>query len=650
MSKTFSEIQNLPLCDIVMEGGITSGVIYPHAVVELSEKYRFKNIGGTSVGAIAAAATAAAELGRLRDPLKNPGFVRLAKLTEELSKKVDSNENTTRLLNLFQPQEKTRPLYLILISALNHKTAGRMLLGCILGVLRAFPLRILLTITIFFATVIYSEPQNIFIWITALISSLSVAALIATASVWKVIKGPLVNNGYGICKGYHEGADNEIANGDTNEPLTLWLSRLLNECASKEINGTPLIFEELWNDTGDSKLKPPQWLQDAGLSSWEYINLQMVTTNITHSRPYCFPLKNDVDDEKLYFSEKDLRELFPSNVVKHMIEKSPHSQKRLIEKFPGYQIEEVYYKLPPSGKLPVVFATRLSLSFPFLLSAIPLYAWDHENPIQSKQELKKCWFSDGGISSNFPIHLFDAPLPLWPTFGIKLENEQTQRPIQDNLSNNLLATDNDKNRFFFPSSNEKGRGDNWLRFDDEVNNKNKLFGFLIGLFETAKNWRDHTLTRSPAVRDRVVRIYLKKSEGGLNLNMKKEIIEDLSNCGKKAAEMLIERFLPNSIDHMNFNNHRWVRLRKLAYVIDKDFSALKAAISAKSPDLISWSDLIDSNFLDEDRYQISQDQKKKLHDLLIKLEELSEIASSLPSMQDENAPKRATTLRIVPDI
>jgi len=36
-------------CDLVMKGGITSGVVYPTAAVKLSSEYRFKNIGGTSV-------------------------------------------------------------------------------------------------------------------------------------------------------------------------------------------------------------------------------------------------------------------------------------------------------------------------------------------------------------------------------------------------------------------------------------------------------------------------------------------------------------------------------------------------------------------------------------------------------------------------
>ena len=47
-------------CDIVMKGGITSGVIYPRAVAELAKTYRLSQVGGASAGAIAAAAAAAA--------------------------------------------------------------------------------------------------------------------------------------------------------------------------------------------------------------------------------------------------------------------------------------------------------------------------------------------------------------------------------------------------------------------------------------------------------------------------------------------------------------------------------------------------------------------------------------------------------------
>ena len=55
-------------CDIVMKGGITSGVVYPHAICELARTYRFVDVGGTSAGAIAAAAAAAASASSLPSP------------------------------------------------------------------------------------------------------------------------------------------------------------------------------------------------------------------------------------------------------------------------------------------------------------------------------------------------------------------------------------------------------------------------------------------------------------------------------------------------------------------------------------------------------------------------------------------------------
>ena len=58
-------------CDIVMKGGITSGVVYPLAVCELATTYRLRSVGGASAGAIAAAAAVAAEMGR-RSVLPRP--------------------------------------------------------------------------------------------------------------------------------------------------------------------------------------------------------------------------------------------------------------------------------------------------------------------------------------------------------------------------------------------------------------------------------------------------------------------------------------------------------------------------------------------------------------------------------------------------
>lgn len=47
-------------CDLVLKGGVTSGVVYPYAILELARRYRFRSVGGTSAGGIAAAFAAAA--------------------------------------------------------------------------------------------------------------------------------------------------------------------------------------------------------------------------------------------------------------------------------------------------------------------------------------------------------------------------------------------------------------------------------------------------------------------------------------------------------------------------------------------------------------------------------------------------------------
>jgi hypothetical protein len=56
------------VCDVIMKGGITSGVVYPLALTELARQFPLSRVGGTSAGAIAAAAAAEYGSGALRMP------------------------------------------------------------------------------------------------------------------------------------------------------------------------------------------------------------------------------------------------------------------------------------------------------------------------------------------------------------------------------------------------------------------------------------------------------------------------------------------------------------------------------------------------------------------------------------------------------
>ena len=50
-----STCSDVRYCDLILKGGLTCGVVYPSAVCQLAEDFHFRNIGGTSAGAIAQA-------------------------------------------------------------------------------------------------------------------------------------------------------------------------------------------------------------------------------------------------------------------------------------------------------------------------------------------------------------------------------------------------------------------------------------------------------------------------------------------------------------------------------------------------------------------------------------------------------------------
>jgi predicted acylesterase/phospholipase RssA len=111
--KTMSHKEEL-FCDVIMKGGITSGIVYPRAICELAKAYTFKNIGGTSAGAIAAALAAAAEYRRRREKI-NEGFDKFNEIPMQLS--------NGGIKNLFKPQWYTWSLYKFALSFIGNTHA-----------------------------------------------------------------------------------------------------------------------------------------------------------------------------------------------------------------------------------------------------------------------------------------------------------------------------------------------------------------------------------------------------------------------------------------------------------------------------------------------------------------------------------------------
>ena len=592
-----SPADDLPLaprcCDLVMKGGITSGIVYPSAVIEIGKRYWFSRIGGASAGAIAAALTAVAELARrpkgsTEPPRTTPGeplppLPALAETIDQLSK-------PGFLLSLFQPSRGTRPFFQVFLLFLDKdRPVWNRALGAI-GVMLSYvwwALVIGLMLTISYA-VIYTQgivfglphvtaealavvswaavtfwiialcmllrarrttepsPRRrrllaglgvagsvaagvLLTWLLALQPPLSsgidgrleavsgffigvavVAAFAGTAVTWALVcsvavlapraKKELERNGFGMCKGMKVDEDGPDA-------VTEWLHERIQSAAGRSITDDPVTFAEL---------------ERAG------IGLEMITTDLSYGRPLRLPLEDGEGPESGYFFDaEEWLQWFPAKVVDWMVDRKPASDGSPVKSWdPEGSVESrPNMHVLPGKEMPILVGARLSLSFPGLISAVPVYSRKPYSQNQRTCEPVPHWFSDGGISSNFPIHFFDGWLPRHPTFGLTLPPQQPGEP-----------------EVVMP------------RWDEPVpvrwTEVNGLVGFVHQIVDTMQNWRDNAQADLAGYRERICHIRMKPEEGGANVNMPPDVINALMDRGDLAGRKIVEQF-----DHAAWRQH-----------------------------------------------------------------------------------------------
>ena len=332
----------------------------------------------------------------------------------------------------------------------------------------------------------------------------------------------LPNNDYGMCKG-------RTQVGYTKPALTDWLTDIINDVAGLGPDDPPLTVKQL---------------KESG------ITVKTVTTDIVSRRPYTLPIAND-----LYaFSKAEFQDLFPERVVEAMTQEK-------------YKVSDKWGKTDlykfSQDEIPVVVLARLSLSFPGLISAVPLYRVDWTlKRAEGAAKTVRCLFSDGGLSSNFPVHFFDEFLPGTPTFGISLgeydvrriDEKEEQRP--------------DKGRVSLPVEAGEGRLIRTTPFDG-------IGAFIMALFNSAKDWQDTLQTVLPGYRERIVSIDLTAEEGGLNLTMTPKTIEFLGDMGEFAGKRIREKF--------DFDEHRWRRYLVEQNAVEDLLIKYHDAYTAKKP-------------------------------------------------------------------
>jgi predicted acylesterase/phospholipase RssA len=422
-----AETKALLPCDIVMSGGVTSGIIYPGAVAKIAERYSFHCIGGTSVGAIAAAGTAAAEYGRRTG--RNPGaFDYIAGLPAQLGSRAP--DDRSRLFHLFTPERpiadgadrSSGPDTRGLLALVTPLFTGKGPLGKLAGLARFAvtqpTIRTVIAIAggiglLVMGWLFYSGHCLVGLIVLfpflALVLCSALAALGALLA-WKWLPA-WRGNGYGICTG-KLGPDFSPGTGGPTpfEGLTPWIHRVIQTAAGRSVDDPPLTFGELWTAPQPDGTPPPA----QGLSASRSIELTMIASDISRNRTAQLPFLESPSE--LYVEEAMLRRYFPPAVVNWMCDPSRHGKYGdKVEKRDGF------FRLPSPENLPLVLAARLSLSFPVLLSAVPLWTPDYAGKKTNRQiKLRRVWYSDGGLTSNFPVHFFDSPIPSRPTFCLNL--------------------------------------------------------------------------------------------------------------------------------------------------------------------------------------------------------------------------------------
>jgi len=526
-------------CDLVMKGGITSGVVYPSAIKRVSQDYILRNIGGASAGAIAAVVAAACEYRRREG---QPGaFDGLDAVIKQLGE-------AGFVQGLFQPSLKAKPAFdvalayatstkgtvgrIMTLAGMTLRRAPQLLLSASLGVLLWL---------LFLAFTSWSLARGAFSWVEtvaiasfAIVGFIGIAAVIAAAVVIALVRfaiaanSALENNRLGMCSG-RTVLPSQIPG------LTDWLHTTIQTLAGLPAD-KPLTFEDL-----------------AGSDATRAISLRLVTTDLSYARPVDLPLSEaqasttkeshglTITGETIYyFDPQELAHLFPEAVVNAM--KAAAGKPATLA---GAPEGKTFYRMP-GPKLPILVAARLSLSFPMLLSTVPL--WSQHPSLDYPVE--HC-MSDGGICSNFPISFFDSLFPNRPTFGLDLE-PYPDRKMQQALKNEPYVIFGDQRRLPGFSSIEG------------------IATFFRQLLDAARNWRDNLQSELPGYRDRICQIRLTHEEGGLNLNMPAPIIARLVARGIQAGDTICG-------PTFDWNQHRFTRYLTLMQALQSGFKPVPAA-------------------------------------------------------------------------
>ena len=576
------------------------------------------------------------------------GFLGLAQFPKLLAG--SQPDGRSLLFHLFRPQPGAVRLFGLLSAVLEQKTKlpdkpsrGQQLRAVLAVVAHATtkaPIRSLLGVVLGLALVVLgivvlvglpagSHPVLVVtLALAVVVGVLGTLVGLAIALLSGVLAdlGRLPSMGFGMSSG--RGTD------DSQLALTPWLYRRLQDLAGQPYD-RPLTFGHLQADE---------------------LQLQMMTTNLSRAQPMAMPWNDDV----YFFEPAEFERLFGPVVVQAMIDHPPPLPSGPV----GRRIREVLLihagtkrPFPRAADLPIIVATRMSLSFPLLIAAVPLYAldytganlayveavreWRRQHPdatlaehaaaVAERPVFDLNWFSDGGLTANLPVQFFDSVLPSRPTFAIDLA------PFSDDHPRSSDERDNS----YLPVVNQGGGHRRTARWAPEP--LSALFSFGLSLVETARTWVDQASLTMPGYRDRVVTVYQDGAEGGINLAMPPELVTALSQRGRFAAARLVDRFGPGGA---GWPNHKWIRYRTSTAALSDWLAAFERGYTVQQPPF--YDALLDDPD-EQPSYRVSGEKLAAVRERTEGLRaEIADWAAEPDDAFTANRPQQPPILRLVP--
>lgn len=486
-------------CDLILKGGVTSGAVYPFAITEIAKVYRLRQIGGSSVGAIATTIAASAEYRRQTGGGMD-GFHALHDTADTLARDLEA---------MFQPYPDLKRPFEIMKQTLANR-------GSPLAALRReFRLQIRTAIGLGAGLALWALwHRRIGFALFLMLAALMVGAGRIAFVVFKDFNTHLREADFGLCPGLTQP-------GHGTPGFTNWITDQIDTVAGKTL----------------SRELPPLTIKDLRKQD---IQLATMTTDISSQRPYRLPLTDPI----FYVRKSEMQRVLPDRVVNYICNPG-----RAIT--PRHKDDPLdLFQLPVGDDFPVILMARLSLSFPGLISAVPIWRREQDQDTdEPPTPMVRLLFSDGGIGSNFPIHFFDAALPRRITFGIKFAkyDEQLHKGVRVHLP---AAPD-------APAQLRTGPITGPL-------------DFISAIFNTAKDWRDTLQSQLPGYAERIVEVRLEADQGGLNLSMPLETSKQLQDYGREAGRQLVAAFAPDEDTTFDrFDRHRYLRALSMLTALEK---------------------------------------------------------------------------------